>query len=108
MANRHRGEVDVVLSGRRYTMCLTLGALAEQEDAFRCGDMTALMERFSTGRLSARDAVRVLGAGLRGGGSDVADEAVARMTADGGAAGFATAVVALLTATFGAEGGDPS
>ena len=102
MTNRHRGEVDVVLSGRRYTMCLTLGALAELEDAFACGDLTALSERFGTGRLSAKDAVKVLGAGLRGGGNEVADDEVAQMPADGGAAGFGAAVVALLTATFGA------
>ena len=28
MANHHRGEIEAELSGRRYVLCLTLGALA--------------------------------------------------------------------------------
>ena len=45
---------------------LTLGALAELESAFGDEDMIALAERFGRGRLSARDAARIIGAGLRG------------------------------------------
>jgi hypothetical protein len=60
-----------------------------------------LAERFQSGRLSARDAQRIIAAGLRGAGHDVADEAVARMRAEGGAAGFVDIVARLLTATFG-------
>ena len=33
-ANRARGEVVVVLTGRERRLCLTLGALAELETAF--------------------------------------------------------------------------
>lgn len=109
MANRHRGEVSAVLDGRRWTLCLTLGALGELEDAFQVGDMTALVERFGAGKLAARDAIAVIGAGLRGAGNPVEDDQVARMAADGGAAGFAAIVTDLLTATFGsAEDADPS
>ncbi|MBJ3774818.1 gene transfer agent family protein [Acuticoccus sp. 2012] len=111
MANPHRGEVTAVLDGRAWTLCLTLGALAELETAFRVSDMTALVARFSNGELSARDAVKIIGAGLRGAGNPVDDDQVARMTAEGGAVGFAAIVSALLTATFGGterEGGDPS
>lgn len=98
-----------MLGGRPYTLCLTLGALAELEDAFQCGDMAALVDRFARGTLSARDAVRVIGAGLRGAGHPVSDEEVAGLSVDGGAVGFAQIVSALLAATFGtAEGGDPS
>jgi hypothetical protein len=64
--------------------------------------MLALAQRFEAGRLSARDAARIIGAGLRGAGHDLADAAVARMQADGGAAGFVDIVARLLTATFGA------
>lgn len=103
MANRYRGEIDAVLSGERYTLCLTLGALAELEDAFGAEDVASLVDRFGTGRLKARDLVRIIGAGLRGAGHEVSDEAVARMTAEGGAAGFARIAADLLTATFGAE-----
>ncbi|GAB5376180.1 MAG: gene transfer agent family protein [Acuticoccus sp.] len=110
MANRYRGETGATLDGRAYTLCLTLGALAELENTFQVNDMTALVERFSRDTLSARDAVAIIGAGLRGAGHAVSDEEVARMTTDGGAAGFARIVTELLTATFGVEeaGADPS
>jgi hypothetical protein len=64
----------------------------------------ALARRFEAGQLSAGDAIRVIGAGLRGGGNDIGDDAVARMQAPGGAAGFVRIVADLLAATFG--GGD--
>jgi hypothetical protein len=102
MPNPHRGEIEARLDGRPHTLCLTLGALAELESAFGHEDMLALAERFQSGRLSARDAQRIIGAGLRGAGHDIADEAVARMQAEGGAAGFVDIVARLLTATFGA------
>jgi hypothetical protein len=104
MANRYRGEIDAVLDGRRYTLCLTLGALAELEAAFQADDLAALADRFGAGRLSARDAATIVAAGLRGGGHDVGADDVARMRADGGAAGFAKIVTELLLATFGGGG----
>jgi hypothetical protein len=110
MPNAHRGEIEARLDGKPYTLCLTLGALAELEHAFGHEDMLALAERFQSGRLSARDAARIIGAGLRGAGHDVPDEAVAGMQADGGAAGFVDIVARLLSATFGGVrpcGSDP-
>ena len=100
MANRHRGEIEAQLSGRSYTLCLTLGALAEIEHAYGGADMIAIAERFETGRISATDAIRVIGAGLRGAGNAVTDDEVAAMTVTGGAAGFLDIVVRLLKATF--------
>ncbi|HWV83779.1 MAG TPA: gene transfer agent family protein [Hyphomicrobiaceae bacterium] len=102
MANLHRGEIDAVLDGQPLRLCLTLGALAELESTFGDEDMLALAERFGRGRLSARDAVRIIGAGLRGAGHQFTDDAVARMRAEGGAAGFVDIVSRLLNATFGA------
>ena len=52
-------------------------------------------------QVSARDAIRVIGAGLRGGGTDLDDTHIARMRVDGGASGFVDIVARLLTATFG-------
>jgi hypothetical protein len=101
MANLHRGEIDAVLDGQPHRLCLTLGALAELESTFGNDDMLAVAERFSRGRLSARDAVRIIGAGLRGAGHQVTDDVVARMRAEGGAAGFVDIVSRLLGATFG-------
>ncbi len=103
MPNLHRGEIEATLDGRAYRLCLTLGALAELEQAFGDEDMLALAERFGSGRLSARDATRIIGAGLRGAGLEVADTAVQRMQADGGAAGFVEIVSRLLSATFGTD-----
>lgn len=105
MPNSHRGEIEAILDGRPFTLCLTLGALAELEAAFGDDDMLALAERFGRGRMSARDAVRIIGAGLRGSGLDIADEAVARMRSEGGAAGFVDIVARLLSATFGSGQG---
>lgn len=107
MPNLHRGEIEAILDGRPHTLCLTLGALAELEAAFGDEDMLALAERFGRGRLSARDATRIIGAGLRGAGADLADDVVARLTCDGGAAGFVDVVARLLAATFGTSATAP-
>ena len=106
MANKRRGEIDACLDGKSLRLCLTLGALAELEAAFGDDDMLALAARFETGRLKSRDAVRIIGAGLRGAGYDIHDDAVAAMACDGGAAGYVAIVAELLEATFGAADGD--
>lgn len=100
MPNPHRGEIEACLDGKSFRLCLTLSALAELEHAFNNDDMLALAERFQNGRLSARDAQRIIGAGLRGAGNEILDEAVGRMQAEGGAAGFVDIVARLLSATF--------
>jgi hypothetical protein len=106
-ANRRRGEICAELDGRPFRLCLTLGALAELEAAYAADDLGALVERFSSGRLSARDMIRIVGAGLRGAGQDISDEDVAAMGCEGGATGFASTVADLLSVTFGAPKGEP-
>lgn len=101
MTNTHRGEIEARFDGVSYRLVLTLGALAELESAFGDEDMLALASRFERGRLSSRDCVKIIGAGLRGAGGTLSDEDVARMQADGGVAGFVDCVARLLTATFG-------
>ncbi|MGD9670002.1 MAG: gene transfer agent family protein [Hyphomicrobiaceae bacterium] len=103
MANHRRGEIDAVLDGCAYRLCLTLGALAELESAFGDEDMLALARRFESGRISARDACRIVGAGLRGGGHEISDADVGRMKAEGGLAGFIDVVARLLGATFAGD-----
>lgn len=100
-ANRRRGEISAELDGKSFRLCLTLGALAELEACYAADDLGALVERFSRGRLSALDMIRVIGAGLRGAGHEATDESVGMMRSEGGAAGFAAIVSDLLTATFG-------
>uniref|UniRef100_Q07QC2 Gene transfer agent (GTA) like protein n=1 Tax=Rhodopseudomonas palustris (strain BisA53) TaxID=316055 RepID=Q07QC2_RHOP5 len=100
MANRYRGEIDAELGGRRRTLVLTLGALAELEAAFGAADLVALAERFGSGRLSARDLVRIIGCGLRGAGEAVSDDEVAAMGTEGAAAGYVRIAAELIAATF--------
>ena len=101
MTNRRRGEITAVLDGRERTFCLTLGALAELEASFGAEDLVALAGRFESGRLSARDLIRIIGCGLRGAGEAVSDAEVAAFKADGGAAGFARLAAELIAITFG-------
>ena len=101
MANRYRGEIDADIGGARRRLVLTLGALAELEDAFGADDLVALAERFGGGRLKARDLVRIIAAGLRGAGESVSDDEVAAMEVDGGAQGYVRIAADLMNATFG-------
>ncbi|MEJ0076014.1 MAG: gene transfer agent family protein [Alphaproteobacteria bacterium] len=103
MPNLHRGEIEAEIGGVRRRLVLTLGALAELEAAFGAEDLTALAERFGSGRLKARDLVRIIGAGLRGAGETISDDEVSRLPAESGAAGFVGIASALLAATFGVD-----
>ena len=101
MANRHRGEIDASIGGARRRLVLTLGALAELEDAFGAEDLVALTERFASGRLKARDLTRIIAAGLRGAGENVRDDDVAAMVIEGGAQGYVRIAAELIAVTFG-------
>jgi hypothetical protein len=99
MPNHHRGEISAEFGGKSYVLCLTLGALAELEAAFGAEDLLALAARFDSGRLPARDAIRILGAGLRGGGNELSDDDVSTLPGD--LSGHLDVVARLLAATFG-------
>ncbi|PTM38733.1 gene transfer agent family protein [Bosea sp. 124] len=101
MVNRYRGETVLMVEGEPLPMRLSLGALAKLEHAFSVDSLPALGERFSGGRLSARDVTRILTAGLRGAGSSVSEDQVASFAFDGGLNGAIRAAIALLDATFG-------
>ena len=101
MAIIQRGEIDAVIGGETRTLCLTLGALAELESRLQAGDLVGLAERFSGGRVSARDLTAILGAGLRGGGNAITDDDLARLSIEGGLKGAAEIAARLLRATFG-------
>ncbi|WP_342358529.1 gene transfer agent family protein [Terrarubrum flagellatum] len=79
MANCHRGEVDCEIGGRRFRLCLTLGALAEIESAFAVEGLAALGERLSSGKLGAKDFIAILGAAARGGGERIEDRELAAL-----------------------------
>ncbi len=99
-ANKHRGEITAEIEGKTYKLCLTLGALAELETAFGDSDLLALAQRFENGEISAHDAIKIIGAGLRGAGHCIDNSEVAALQIDGGAQGYLRLVVDLLQATF--------
>jgi hypothetical protein len=106
MPNPQRGEIDAVIGGERRVLCLTLGALAELEGRLGAGDLNGLAERFAASRVSARDLIAIIGAGLRGAGHAIADEELAALAIEGGIRGAAEIAARLLKATFGgAEAG---
>jgi hypothetical protein len=107
MPNSRRGEVALTLGGQRYTLCLTLGALAELEHAFGVEDLSALAGRFGSGRLTSRDLLTILVAALRGGGHALGEAEVAALPLSEGLAPVAQAVADLLLATFGGAPENP-
>jgi hypothetical protein len=108
MPHPRRGEVAIELGSQRYTLCLTLGALAELEEAFGVADLPALAERFESGRLSSRDLLALLAVALRGGGQALTDEEIAALPLDaGGVETLANALGDLLAAAFGSAPANP-
>jgi hypothetical protein len=103
MANARRGEVDCAIGGRTLRLCLTLGALAEIETSLDADGLTALGERLSGGRLSARDLTAILGAAARGGGEAVRDDDIAALPLADDLAKIAAAVGELFRLAFAGD-----
>ena len=100
MANPWRGDVALIIDGQRHTARLTLGALAELEEGLAEQSLVALVERFEGNTFSSRDVLALLGAGLRGGGSDVSAEALLHAQIEGGPMAAARAAAELLARAF--------
>lgn len=79
---------------------LTLGALAELEIALGASDLQAVVARMEAGRISAREVLAVLAAGLRGAGwrGQAADLVTARI--EDGPIGAARIAARLLSLAF--------
>ena len=101
MKNNYRGDIVAVLDNRSFTLRLTLGSLVELENSFNVDNLISLSERFETGKLSSKDILKIIACGLRGGGTDIGDEDVAKMSCDGGLKGYVDIAAQLLEATFG-------
>jgi hypothetical protein len=80
MANRARGETELMAGGKAYRLRLTLGALAEIEDGLALGDLSEIETRLKT--LRAADVAIVLAALLRGGGHDISPVEALRLPAE--------------------------
>ncbi len=75
-ANAARGEAVLEIEGTPCRLCLTLGALAELERAFRVTGLKALAKRLA--RASAQDVLVVLSVLARAGGAAVTAAELAR------------------------------
>ncbi|TDH38850.1 gene transfer agent family protein [Pseudohoeflea suaedae] len=99
--NRLRGEVSARIDGESRILCLTLGALAELEGAYEADGLAGLCARLAAGSFSSTDLIRILAAGLRGGGNVASDEDVAAMSFVGGVPEMARIAAELLVSAFG-------
>ena len=100
MVNRWRGDVVLVVNGQRRVARLTLGALAELEDALEEPSLVALVERFEGNRFSSRDVLLLLAAGLRAGGTEVSAETLAQAEIEGWPVAASQAAAELLARAF--------
>ncbi len=66
MTNKVRGEVKFEVDGKEYNLCLTLGALAEIEEALGIEDFTKIEDHFKKPKI--KDIASILLALLHGGG----------------------------------------
>ena len=103
MVNKRRGEVALQAGGETFTLCLTLGALAELEDIYGGEDILAIASRFSSGNLTSRDAVNLLKASMKGGGHNVNAIDFDQLSFEGGMAGLIGTLAMLLQVTFSTE-----
>lgn len=100
MVNPLAGEVAVTLDGQRHVAKLTLGALAELEEALDADSLVDLVRRLESGAPRSRDVLALLVAGLRGGGwqGQAADLLTAEIA--GGPVEAARVAALLLTRAF--------
>lgn len=90
----------LVINGERHVARLSLGALAELEEALGEESLIALVERFEGNAFSSRDVLALLGAGLRGGGSEVTRADLLNAEIEGGPMAAAKAAAELLARAF--------
>jgi len=105
MANPFAGEVVVTFDGKAQVAKLTLGALAELEAALGEDSLVALAARFEAGRVSSRDVLALIVAGLRGGGWQGTAEDLRAVDIGGGPVAAARIAAELLARAFAVPGG---
>jgi hypothetical protein len=104
MANPWTGEVALVIDGETRVMKLTLGALAELEEALGTTTLVDLVARFETGGFSSRDVLALIVAGLRGGGWQGSARDLTSAEIAGGPVAAAQAAGQLLARAFALPG----
>lgn len=100
MANPWAGEVALTIDGERHLMRLTLGALAELEAGLAEDSLVDLVTRFEAGRCTTRDVLKLIVAGLRGGGWPGSAKDLLNAEIAGGPMAAARAAAELLARAF--------
>ena len=100
MTNPWRGEVALEIEGVQHQLRLTLGALAELEAGLESGSLMDLVSRFESGKVSSRDVLALVVAGLRGGGWQGRASDLLSAEIKGGPMAAARAAAELLTRAF--------
>ena len=104
MANKQRGEVEVRLAGKTWTMRPTFQALCEIEGRTGVG-ITTLARRCHEGDFGAGPIVAVLWAGIRATHDDAPDhDEVGRLVVAEGVIGFAAPALEFLLAALLGDG----
>lgn len=94
----------LVIDGEERVMKLTLGALAELEEALGAATLVDLVERFERGGFSTRDVLALIVAGLRGGGWQGGPGDLVSAEIEGGPVAAAKAAGQLLARAFAVAG----
>lgn len=106
MANRIRGEVEIVLAGQSYLMRPSFGGLAEIEDKSGL-DLLALAIKLGNNKTAIKDLVAVIYGGMKGAGSALSYEEVGELVVDEGVTKVAKPVAQFLSmALSGAKESD--
>ncbi len=95
----------MTIDGERRVLKLTLGALAELEQELGASSLVELVQRFEGGAYSSSDVLSLIGAGLRGGGAEIARADLLHAEIEGGPMAGAKAAAELLARTFMVPGG---
>jgi hypothetical protein len=106
MVNAHRGDVPFRLGGQMHGLRLTLGGLAELEQAFGAETLGELSGKLASADFSAKHLCAVLAAGFAGAGQRVSAEDIARELPASALEEATVAAALLLGSAFG--GGSPS
>jgi hypothetical protein len=106
-ANKHRGEVEITLDGKSFTLRPTFQAMVEIEAVLGKG-LLGLVRRISEMEFGYTEAQAVITAGLRAAGEKATPEKVGEMVFRTGLAELAGPIGSFLTAALsgGAEPGE--
>lgn len=105
MANPHRGEVEVTLDGKSWTLRPTFEALCEIEDSTGVG-IAVMLRRFGEGSFGVRDVAAILAAGIAATGKPAPGiERIGEIVVEQGIASFVAPIGVFLAGAVGIDPG---